>query len=374
MSGFTIKGWCPDAWRPMAAGDGLLVRVKPWLGRLTRAQALGLAAAAAAYGNGLIDMTRRANLQLRGVSEARWMPLLEALIALDLVDADADRERRRNILVSPDWRAGDDTPRIAGELLARLDELPALPSKVGFAIDAGPSPALVGKAGDFRIERSTRGKLILRADGRSTGIGIEPGREVDALIALARWFVASDGAQAGRMARHTAVLPAWALGFARAALPAAPSRARKGAALGLPFGRIEASALARLAKRLPEAAGVRITPWRVLLLETPIDPAEANGFADPADPLLRVDACPGAPACPQATVETRELARRLAPHVGGRLHVSGCAKGCASAAHASITLTGRNGLYDLILDGRADAPPARMALDRAAVLAHLGAA
>ena len=30
-----IRGWCPTAWRPMAAGDGLLVRVRPKLGRLT---------------------------------------------------------------------------------------------------------------------------------------------------------------------------------------------------------------------------------------------------------------------------------------------------------------------------------------------------
>ena len=29
------KGWCPGAWRPMASGDGLLVRVRPRLGRLT---------------------------------------------------------------------------------------------------------------------------------------------------------------------------------------------------------------------------------------------------------------------------------------------------------------------------------------------------
>lgn len=29
MSGFVVKGWCPDAWRPMATGDGLLMRIKP---------------------------------------------------------------------------------------------------------------------------------------------------------------------------------------------------------------------------------------------------------------------------------------------------------------------------------------------------------
>ena len=72
MSGFVVKGWCPDAYRPMAAGDGLLVRVRPRLARLTREQTLGLCAAAIAYGSGEIDVTQRANLQLRGVTDAGW--------------------------------------------------------------------------------------------------------------------------------------------------------------------------------------------------------------------------------------------------------------------------------------------------------------
>ena len=41
-----VRGWCPTAWRPMAAGDGLLARVRPPLGRLDRDQILGLCAAA----------------------------------------------------------------------------------------------------------------------------------------------------------------------------------------------------------------------------------------------------------------------------------------------------------------------------------------
>src|SRR5579863_10421450 len=124
MSGFAVKGWCPDAWRPMMSGDGLLVRVKPRLGRLTGVQVQGLCAAAIQHGSGLIDVTSRANLQIRGVSEANWPSLLQQLIALELVDADADMEKRRNILVAPDWQEVDDTRRIASELAARLGELP----------------------------------------------------------------------------------------------------------------------------------------------------------------------------------------------------------------------------------------------------------
>ncbi len=374
MSDVIRKGWCPDAWRPMMAGDGLLVRVKPRVGRLIRDQALALADAAITHGNGLIDMTRRANLQLRGVTESGWPVLLERLMALDLVDADAVREKRRNILVPPIWRQGDDSHRIACDLLARLDELPpALPGKVGFVIDAGAAPLLHDQPGDFRIERSDAGDLMLRADGRSTGCAITPSGEAEALIALAHWFVASGGAAAGRMARHDAPLPGWATGTLRAA-PAAILPWRKGTSYGLPFGRIDAALLARLAAALPPGSGFRTTPWRILLLEAPVDMQDDGLLTDPADPLLRVDACPGQPACAQASVETRDLARHLAPHMAGRLHVSGCAKSCASAAPAAVTLTGRDGRYDLALDARAGSPPLRAALDRAAVLAHFGAA
>lgn len=376
MTGFVVKGWCPDAWRPMQAGDGLLVRVKPRLGRLTRAQLVGLCAAAEKHGNGLIDMTRRANLQLRGVRESGWQALLDRLMALDLVDADPVREQRRNILVAPDWQADDDSHRIARELLDRLDELPDLPGKAGFVIDAGQACALRGEAGDFRIERSGEGGLILRADGRPAGRAVARGDEVDSLIALAKWFDASGGADAGRMARHKAALPDWAQGGippSPAGAPIAPGPHDMGMAYGLPFGRVEASALAgAVDNALVQAA--RATPWRVLLLEGVPPHAPTGLIADPADPLLHVDACPGAPACPQASVATRDLARRLAPHVDGRLHVSGCAKGCAHAGAADVTLTGRDGLFDLGLSAPAGARPFRVGLGPAQILAHFGAA
>lgn len=376
MNGFAVRGWCPDAWRPMMAGDGLLVRVKPRLGRLTREQLLGLCEAAIAHGNGLIDMTARANLQLRGVGENGWHVLLNRLLALDLVDGDPVIEQRRNFLVAPDWRAGDDSHRIAGELLIRLDELPDLPGKVGFVIDAGHACVLRDAACDFRIERSEGGGLILRADGRRAGAAIEVGQEVDALIALAHWFVTSGGVDAGRMARHAAPLPDWAAGGISPAASAAritPGRHDLGMAYGLPFGRVEARTLAA-AMEASSARSARITPWRVLLLEDGLATSIEGLLSDPADPLLHVDACPGARGCPQASVETRDLAWRLARHVDGRLHVSGCAKGCARPRAADVTLTGRNGLFDLSLNAPAGALPVRSALSRADLLAHFGAA
>ena len=79
---FAVKGWCPGALRPMESGDGLIVRVRPWNSALTPAQARAIADGARRHGNGLIDLTRRANLQLRGVSPATLAPLQEALVGV----------------------------------------------------------------------------------------------------------------------------------------------------------------------------------------------------------------------------------------------------------------------------------------------------
>ena len=366
-----VRGWCPGAWTPMAAGDGLLIRVRPHLARLSRAQVAALCAVSREHGNGEIDLTSRAALQVRGLTDASWPAALERLVAAGLVDPDPAAEARPALLVAPDWRTGDDICRIATALAARLAELPALPAKIGIAVDAGDAAVLGDDPADFRIERSGAGGLILRADGRPTGIRLDRGAEVDALVALARWFVETGGQEAGRMRRHHASLPRWADGDvapARARTRMQPGRHRLGAAIGFAFGRIEAVRLAGLAGDA-SAGALRVTPWRIAILEG-ASPGDGGTIAAP----LSVDACVGAPACPQATVATRALALRLAPHVGGRLHVSGCAKGCARAQPAAVVLTGRDGLFDLGFDARAGEQAVAAGLDADTLLARFGAA
>jgi len=93
MSAFLVKGWCPDAWRPMATGDGLLVRIKPRLAHLGRQQVLALCDLAETYGNGIIDVSRRANFQIRGVTEQGWSSLVSELVEHGLVDSNATLEK-----------------------------------------------------------------------------------------------------------------------------------------------------------------------------------------------------------------------------------------------------------------------------------------
>jgi precorrin-3B synthase len=351
------KGWCPGAYRPMESGDGLILRVRPLLARLTAEQALGLCAAALAHGSGLIDLTSRANLQLRGVTADRHPALIADLWALGLLDADPALESRRNILVAPLWQDGDETQHMTTALAARLAELPPLPAKFGFAIDAGPAPVLGRASADIRVERGVSGGLILRADGSDLGCTTTAKDAAGATLALAQWFAETGGALSGRMARHLAAHPL-PDAFRPAEAPAAPGalprpgETRPGPVYGAAFGRIDAGGLARLICD-SGAKALRVTPARCVVLEGGLAVSSPAFITHPDDPLLRVDACPGAPLCASATVETRALARRLAPLAKGSLHVSGCAKGCARGQAADITLTGRDGAFDLVRGGAA---------------------
>lgn len=359
-----VRGWCPTAWRPMMAGDGLLVRLRPPLGRMSRAQAEGLCAGALRHGNGHIDLTNRAALQIRGVGADEHDALMERLVALGLARRNGDMPAP--LIVNPDWAPGDATDSIASELIARADELPDMPGKIGFAVDAGSAPVLTDVPADFRIERGMSGGLILHCDGRDRGVPVKVSEAVSEIIAIAHWFMASGGASAGRMARHGAPLP-----ITPSEAPAPPrSRAdclaaASGRYQAVPFGRIEAETL--LTAMDDETHAIRLTPWRGLIVEGSNAPSD-----DPADPRLSVDACPGAPACPQASVATRDLAARLAPHVAG-LHISGCAKGCARPKQAAAVLTGRDGRFDLARDARAGGQPERTDLSPTQILALFGA-
>ncbi|SDW59612.1 precorrin-3B synthase [Ruegeria halocynthiae] len=364
MSAPIVQGWCPGAHRPMMSGDGLVVRVRPRLARLDTQQALGLCKLADRFGNGTIDLTNRANLQLRGVSEADHQSLLTELAALNLLDAEPGIEVRRNILVSPLYRTGDLTARLARELTDRLNELPALPAKFGFAIDTGPQRLLAKASADIRLETGAEG-LILRADGAETGRLVSDVDAIDQLIALARWFAENHTTETRRMARVITAfdLPDTWQGSApgHSGAPLQPGPCTLGSLYGAAFGQLPARHLGELLEN-SGASALRVTPWRLILLEDGERIPAPEFVTDGTDPLMTTDACPGAPLCPQAHVATRDIARALAPRVAGSLHVSGCSKGCARMGSADVTLVGHNGRFDLVKQGRAGDEPSKRGL------------
>ncbi|MCV3271378.1 precorrin-3B synthase [Roseobacter sinensis] len=355
----TVKGWCPGARRPMMSGDGLIVRVRPFFARLEREQALGLCAAARAFGNGFIDLTNRANLQIRGVAEADHERLLGALDDLGLLDATPEREARRNIVVTPFWERGDLSHRITRELLEGLDQLPPLPAKFGLAVDAGAEPVLSETSADIRVEQA-RGGVMVRADGVARGRVVDPGNVTAAVAELAQWFMRHRTPEDRRMAQTAArvALPAsWQITPRLSPGPRPDVGTHPlGALIGAAFGQIEAQTLERLLSDTGTPA-VRVTPWRMILLEDVQTASDPDFVCSGGSPLLTAQACAGAPFCTSATVETRALARRLALETDRDVHVSGCAKSCASKQAADVTLIGRDGRFDLVRSGHAwDAP------------------
>ena len=403
------RGWCPGALRPMPTGDGLLVRLRVSQGKLSLNQAGAIADCAARFGNGIVEITSRANLQLRGIRDAELAALQTGIAHLGLLDANEAVESIRNIVASPiadlDASAILDPAPFVAALEARLagdPALRALPAKFSFVIDGGGALPLGDVETDIRFTaRDAPGgpEFEVSLSGDSTIVTHCAPRDLTVVAsALARAFLrerANAGPDVRRMRHLVEAIGAAAL-FARAerssAAPLAPARPRAtpeaclgaqrysdswcvGAAPAL--GRMSAGDLALLAleARRSGARDLRLTPWRALIVTglaadaAPVLAARlaAAGFStDPADPLLAIVACSGSPACPNAARDVRADALALAskaPAGGGIvLHVSGCAKGCARSAPAPLTLVARVGGYDLVIDGKPGDAPARQGL------------
>ncbi|MEM6306721.1 MAG: hypothetical protein AAF701_01885, partial [Pseudomonadota bacterium] len=188
-----------------------------------------------------------------------------------------------------------------------------------------------------RFETMGRG-MILRDDGCEKAVPVTLQTAPQALMDMMGWFLKTNGNSAGRMAKHlrqTSLPPHYQkVQPPPAGLRPPLGRTNYGHLVGVAFGQLQTDIL-RAA--IDGALGLRLTPWRMIVL--------AGGkpdvfITDPQDPLMRVHACPGAPGCPQGMGATRAVARAIAPHLHGQTaHISGCTKGCAHPKIADITIT-----------------------------------
>jgi precorrin-3B synthase len=394
-----IKGWCPTLLSPMQSGDGWLARVKPSAGCVSAEAVRLIADAARRYGNGHIDLTSRANLQIRGLSPRSAAEFAETIIAAGLANTNPSLESVRNVMASPlgsdDRSAAFDSHAFARDIEAMLAGEPALwalPSKFCVVVDDGGALPLADITADILV-RAGEGGLTVHLDG-----GTRPAlcarsslAETVKAFALAFLRLSAEGSEPPRRMRALVMAVGEEAIFTEAGLAAAHAparlthegkspiglislgdRERSAFGVGLPFGRIEADvlhALADISERYGDG-NLRTTPWRALLL-TGVAAADAEGLADdveafglitnPADPRLNIFACVGAPDCMSASVDARGDAARLAaairPTRDDTLHVSGCSKSCAHRGSASLTLVGRDGSYDLIRNGSAAGRP-----------------
>ena len=383
---------CPGLWRVVSARDGGICRVKLPGGLLTSAQARAVAEAARLYGSGVLELTNRSNLQLRGVREECQAPLVQHLLAAGLGPRHPAADDVRNLLLSPaagrDRSAHLDTRPLAGRLLALLENTPefhALSAKFALQLDGGEALAMLDHPHDLWLSALPGGTHLafgLAGCPRDPALGAIPLAQAERLVeAVLRLFLQVAGAHT-RMRQLLAELPVEQF-LARLSLPvqqpwATPVRPRYdspplGAHVqaqsgwvmllaGVPLGRLHAEQLHALADLADtEGSGeLRLTPWQGLLL--PDIPGSRRAFVGQAlhdlgllletrTPLARLLACSGLPGCARAQADTkadaRKLAERLPAHIA-QVHLSGCPRSCAAAHIAPYTLLAQpGGRYDL---------------------------
>ncbi|MDG3442647.1 precorrin-3B synthase [Nitrospirillum amazonense] len=367
-----VRGACPGALVPMAVADGLLVRLRIPGGRLPGPMAAAICGLAERHGNGLVDLSQRANLQIRGVTEAALPALTDALRELGLVNGDPAAERVRNVLCSP--TCGLDpacTPvrPLAQALDAALADSPdlwaALPAKFSFVLNGGGQAPLADTVADIRFDAlPDTGLFRVAVGGDQTGatpLGVcTADAVVDTALTLARAYVRLSNGRYRRLAALVAAEGTAGLATLVALAPMPVSIGLPGLSLeqvlgahtgwvglGFAFGGMSVQWLALVAHMTP---ALRLTPWRAVLLEGDRIDTDAvralGGILAPDDPRLMLSACSGRGACDSGLTHARGDAlalARVAPRLlaRGHIHVSACAKGCAHPAPALVTLTAR---------------------------------
>src|ERR1700677_5358734 len=82
------RGVCPGLSAPMPTGDGLLVRLLP-IGTMPLVAFAQLCAAVRQYGNGIVEVTGRGSIQVRGLNVGSAARFADAVAALGIAAEDS---------------------------------------------------------------------------------------------------------------------------------------------------------------------------------------------------------------------------------------------------------------------------------------------
>ncbi|MCO5065471.1 MAG: precorrin-3B synthase [Rhizobiaceae bacterium] len=374
------RGACPALAAPMQTGDGLLARLNPVSQGLTPAQLIGLSASATRHGNGIVEVTSRGSLQLRGLSQASARAL-----AGDINDLGIDVLTGPSVVAGP--LAGIDAAELADPRplrdmiraeIARRRLGGRLAPKVSVVVDGSGAWNLDMMEADIRLKaEGNMWRVTAAAEGNSQRlVGTFHAEEAvaTALAMLEELALLGSVARARDLRIVGEMIPRDTDGQAPLGAIALHER-RMAVAFALPFGTAMADQLEDFARQAHHFGVTEFRPAPPRTLIAILCPntcaellafAEQTGFViDPESPLLRIHACPGAPACASATFDTRAAARQIVEAVPAlfedrsfSLHVSGCPKGCAHPATATVTLVGNENGIGVIDGGTARSTPA----------------
>lgn len=369
-----IADRCPGVLRLHEAADGSIARVRLPGGRLPAA-GLDALAELADLGNGLVELTSRASVQIRGLAPGDAQAAADQLRAAGLLPSLA-HDRVRNVLAAP---LGPRHPasRVDGDaLVAQLDaglcataELAALPGRFLFAIEDG-SGIPGWRTADVAIV-AEGGRVRLHLHGASTSLTAEPGRGAELALTAARAFLAL-AAEAPDRAWRIADLqdgPGQVAAILGGTLLGGPT-AFEGRALGVglapqadgrvaltvlpPLGRLPAAALRPLGALAAGTSGdLRVGTTRTLtLVDVSTDAAGAimgelanlGMVTEAGSGWEGLSACAGRGACTNARFDVRAAAvqraraRARARGATGQSepeHWTACERGCGTPPGAS---------------------------------------
>jgi precorrin-3B synthase len=391
---------CPGLYRIVPSLDGGICRIKLPFGRLKAAQLRALAALAAAYGSPEIEVTNRANVQIRGVHDGVEEALIDGLIEAGLAPKSSGADDVRNVMVSPllglDPNAVLDVSDLARRVLARLENearYHALSPKFSIQIDGGEEIAMLQHPNDIWLSAMTEDCFAFGFAGvpgeRAAGSVASADAE-GALFTLLNHFIGKIGslnAKAEKITRMRHLLvdetPA-ALTTQLTCKVASSGNWRREAPMPLahigmrrqsdgrfvlggvpPLGRVSQEMMLGISQLADDCSGgeIRLTPWQSVMLphlaeETLEDAAatmEELGFITRPDRTLAATlTCAGSAGCKSGLADTKADARRLANEIDGwgspvfGIHLTGCAKSCAAPRPAPYTLLGlAPGRYDV---------------------------
>src|ERR1700736_6511779 len=275
------RGTCPGLADPMLTGDGLLARLAV-AGVIPLDAFATLCAAAQAHGNGIVEITSRGSLQVRGLTAKSAPAFAAAVEALDIADAAGGRVLA-NPLAGLDPHEIFDVSGITDRLLKLLVDsglAGRLAPKVSIVVDGGGAFHLEAIPCDIRLRAEVASggvhfHLSLASDRTSdmTLGTFAPERAVETVPELLHAIAAHGPTARARNLPPLSTFPD-AVNAIRARVPAQPIGThglRDGGSaigVGLPFGHSDAGTLQRLIDeaRAAGAASARPAPGRALLL------------------------------------------------------------------------------------------------------------
>jgi len=383
------RGACPSLASPMQTGDGLLVRLRS-AGPLMPAELRLLAALAERFGNGVLEVTARGNLQIRGLTASTVGSLGAAITNAGIAIIDG-------LAVETPPLAGFDPSEIADPrsladvLRGAIAGQPALmlAPKLSIVVDGGGRFHLKDVAADLRLDALNRGdcvRWLLSLGGTARTARpvalLASERAVPAMMTLLVELSSLGPSARGRDLDADHIRRRWSDGTP-AVLDESPRWLPAGIhdfggghivlGLGLAYAQTDAGNLIAFLEQAEEmgATEVRLASRHGLLLlgldrEAAViarQLAFSHGFlVAPEDPRNHIACCAGR-ACASALLDTKAVAR-LAVEAGRdfldgslTLHLSGCAKGCARPMVSPLTLVGAPSGYALVVNGTASVAP-----------------